>query len=405
MKRTLILVCAILLVLAGASLTGCGKRPAQSKPSADSTSTLTPDKAIKAMQDFAAAQGVSDPERQIDADVKANDGLVAAGSYSNRIASYNLKYTASNNHVSGLLLDGQFQIKSDIQDLNTSFDFTEYRNEAKQTYDTYVNGKAAQAPDPANDVGRLVANAYLSSKVALIDSQYIKSATQKVTGAGSLTEYTVTFDGQGFIANKDLFETVIKQEIRDEAVKYNTKEVTYTFTVDKEGLPQSNDFHVVIDAIDKTNDTATVDTEVSVTFNSFKDVSITAPAGSSDSTAGGSSSSSSDSSTSGSTSSSGGALDGIAQIIQGSLQAGIQDGDAAGDCSRVVVKAEDTHTLVCTYTLKPGAKAPAQEAANNEAQWYVFSAFGSLVKNPVVKYVYLNSDGSKAAEYTFTPAK
>ena len=397
MKRVMSSVLVLVLLLACISLAGCGSRPAKSKPSSSRTATLSIVEASKAMKDFAIAQGTDNQDRQIDADVKKEDKLVAAGSTTDRISSYNLKFTTSGNQISGYLVEGKFQVKSDIENLKDSFDFVEYRNSSTtQEYETFVNGKRASAPDPANDKNLLFANAYLSGMISNIDKQYIKTASKNEKEGGALTEYTVAFDVDGLTKNKDLYEAIVKEQIRNEVVRYDAKRITYTFTLDKDGTPKSYDFHIILDAIDKTNDTAHIDTEVAVTFNSFADVIIKAPAGSSDAQSGGS-----DTSSGSSSSTSGIGIDSLAKIVQGSLAAGIQDGDAAGDCSDVAVKAEGTNTLVCTYTLKAGAKAPSKDMANNEAQWYVFTAVSGFVKNPVAKYVYLNSNGSKAAEYTF----
>jgi hypothetical protein len=223
-----------------------------------------------ALQEFAAGIGMGDPNRQMDADVFITDRLDAGGSYSVRISSYNLKSVYDKGTSEGLLIDGIFQIQSDIEELNSLSQMIIFMSSEGDNF-AIVNGEKTE---PHTDFLFFVACTRIPEKVAEIDKIHIKSAD--IDRADGETEYTILFDGEGLYSAPDLFNLFVINTFREEAARFEVGNMEYIFSVDEKGVPKSFFIRVSANPIDKEENPAYINAEVNTVYKAFEDVIISA---------------------------------------------------------------------------------------------------------------------------------
>jgi hypothetical protein len=231
----------------------------------------TIDETVVALRAFVAGTGAGDPSRQMDADVSITDRLDADGRYSERLSNYNLKSVYDEGALGGMLIDGVFQIDSDIEELNSLSAMTIYMGPDGTNF-AIVNGEKTE---PHSDFLFFVACTRLGEKVAEIDQGYIKSVGAKT--ADGVTEYTLVIDGEGLYKSPDLFNFFVTNTFREESVSFEVGDMVYRFSVDGDGAPLSFNIRIAVSPVDEEENISDINTEVGVVFNSFENVKIAVP--------------------------------------------------------------------------------------------------------------------------------
>ena len=224
--------------------------------------------AIEALQKFSGAVGAGDPDRQLDADVNITDRLDADGKYSTRISSYNIKSIYNQGVIGGLLINGIFQIQSDIEELNSLSEMTIFVGPDGSNF-AIVNGVKTE---PHTDFMFFVACTRIPEKVAEIDSSFVKSVN--IEKKEDETEYTMIIDGEGLHSSPELFNLFVISAFREESEYFVVDDATYVFSLDQDGVPKTSYIRVSITAVDQEGDEAYINADVSIVFNSFENVVI-----------------------------------------------------------------------------------------------------------------------------------
>ena len=241
----------------------------------DRTPTLE-DEALSAVLDFANKAGMFDinrtlkPDYQVDADIISIGRLEDQEGYSIRTSSYNYKCKYSDSLIREALVEGTFQIESDVKiegvNLNKTDSIIVYIGSDGNWYGI-INGEKMQTDAFVQPSIVLSFPVFVSE----IDKKHIKSFSKETTG--DITSYEVIYDGAGYLDHRELVRYSLNEGILQSGASLNTDEMVYTFSVDSKGTPKSFNFTSVVYAAEGGR--SAIDTsEISAVYNSFEDIVI-----------------------------------------------------------------------------------------------------------------------------------
>ena len=273
MKKNYRIFLALILVFSMVLITSCSSQGSSRKE--DSFDSKNDERSINevvtALQAFAEKIGEGDPNRQMDADITVTDRLDASGRYSVRISSYHLKNVYNEGSQGGLLIDGVFQIQSDIEELNSISEMVIYMGADGSNF-AVVNGEKTE---PHSDFLFFVAVTRIPEKVAQIDSEFIKSVSKNTVDG--ITEYSLVINGEGLYNSPDLFNLFVISAFQEESERFEISDVEYVFSVDEDNNPKTSFIRVAINPIDPHGEVSYISADVSIVFNAFENVVIEEP--------------------------------------------------------------------------------------------------------------------------------
>ncbi|MDR1564765.1 MAG: hypothetical protein LBS74_07390 [Oscillospiraceae bacterium] len=261
MKRFLALILAGVLCV---SLAGCKAKEDTASKSAVITGGLTAAQSVdifKEIQAVTAATGDAS-NLQFDADFEMLMNMKFAGNAMDTTTKGNIKVVYTEGEIKGFLFDGK------IDALGQSADMAMFKGSDGNYYQVQ-NG--TKIPVDEAQIAQFV-NPTASAGEVSIKDEYVKSGSKYTLGED--TVYEIVLDGKALINEAGSLGSLADLEalgMKPEDI--NVSDMIYTYTVSKEGQPKAVKVAFAME-METAGQKVSIETAVTMSFNSFKDVVV-----------------------------------------------------------------------------------------------------------------------------------